>query len=158
MLASLNSTFHHVCTLVKHTVHSRLYLHIILQGCSVFGVLRSPLFPLCAFHFHPPIKPYDFLLYHTFYSTALCTVLACPVLWHILFKNSLKPFYLLCGTAKSTFIFHRDCNKPWGGVFTPWETQLRSYQYLFDIISCMRSWRLFTGPYVALPTADLWNY
>lgn len=69
MLASLNSTFHHVCTMVKHTAHSLLYLHIILQGCSVSGVLWSPLFPLCAFHFHPSIKLYDFLLCPAFYST-----------------------------------------------------------------------------------------
>lgn len=65
-LASLNSTFHHVCTLVKHSVCSPLFLHIILWGCSVSGVLWSPLFPLHAFLFHPARKLEGFLLCPTF--------------------------------------------------------------------------------------------
>lgn len=56
MPVNFNSTFHPVCTLVKHTVCSLLYLHIILRGCLVSGVLWSPLFPLPTFHFHPSIK------------------------------------------------------------------------------------------------------
>lgn len=54
---SLNSTFHHVCTLVRRcSVCSLLFVHIIPPGYSVSGVPRSPLFPLRAFHFHPARK------------------------------------------------------------------------------------------------------
>lgn len=81
-LASLNSTFHHVCTLVKHSVCSLLFLHIILWGCSVSGVLWSPLFPLHAFLFHPAQKLEDFLLCPTFdWKTKAHD--HCPVSWHL---------------------------------------------------------------------------
>lgn len=81
-LASLNSTFHHVCTLVKHSVCSPLFLHIILWGCSVSGVHWSPLFPLHAFLFHPAQKLEDFLLCPTFdWKTNAHD--RCPVSWHL---------------------------------------------------------------------------
>lgn len=81
-LASFNSTFHHVCTLVKHSVCSLLFLHIILWGCSVSGVLWLPLFPLHAFLFRPAQKLEGFLLCPTFD----CKTNAhdrCPVSWHL---------------------------------------------------------------------------
>lgn len=81
-LASLNSTFHHVCTLVKHSVCSPLFLHIILRGCSVSGVLWSPLFPLHTFLFHPAQKLEDFLLCPTF-DWKTNAHHRCPVSWHL---------------------------------------------------------------------------
>lgn len=107
--------------------------------CTLVASISTACIPPPSFHKAITFSPLSHFLLHF-----ICTVLKCTVSWHLFFiKNELKPFYPLRFKYITAFLA-KTCiclplwvfNRQSGGDLIPCERQLRSYEYLFDIIHC----------------------
>lgn len=107
--------------------------------CTLVASISTACIPLPSFHKAITFSPLPHFLLH-----CICTLFAWTVSWHLCFIiSSFEPFYPLQLKIIKLFLaniyIHLPlwiCNKQLGGDLIPCERQLRSYQYLFDIIRC----------------------
>ncbi len=108
--------------------------------CTLVASISTACIPLPSFH-----KAITFSPLPHFLLRCICTILTCAVLLRLCFIKSLfKPFnprrfkYITGFPGKKIYIYLPlwIYNKQQGGDLIPCERQLRSYQYLFDIIRC----------------------